>query len=97
MNTSSVKLCFCLKKSNNQEKDLLFEFQRLQRYVSCERQLAGCTRGWGGVGGARTLRQRPKSVGALYCFLPQIREKTLQSSRSASSCRCLGSYKKGPR
>lgn len=35
--------------------------------------------------------QKPKSVGALYCFLPAIREKTLQSSRSARNCRCLGS------
>lgn len=33
-------------------------------------------------------------MGALYCFLPESREKTLQSSRSASSCRCLGSCKK---
>lgn len=32
-------------------------------------------------------------MGALYCFLPESREKTLQSSRSASSCRCLGSCK----
>lgn len=35
--------------------------------------------------------QSPWSVGALYCFFPEIREKMLLSSRSASSCRCLGS------
>lgn len=39
--------------------------------------------------------QKPKSVGALYCFLPVITENTLQSSRSASSCRCLGSCEEG--
>lgn len=88
---SQCETMFLFKKGNSREKGLLFEFQRLWRYVSCECWRAGCTRGWGG--GARTLRQRPNSVGALYCFLPESREKTLQSSRSASSCRCLGSCK----
>ena len=46
--------------------------------------------GWG----CGTFKQKPKSVGALYCLRPVIREKTLQSSRSASSCRCLGSCEK---
>lgn len=39
----------------------------------------------------RTFMQNSKSVGALCSFLPVITVKTLLSSRSASSCKCLGS------
>lgn len=52
---------------------------------------AGCRARRGG----RTFRQKPNSVGVWYCFLPEITEKTLQSSRSASSCKCLGSCEGG--
>jgi len=38
-----------------------------------------------------TFMQNSKSVGALWSFLPVITVKTLLSSRSASSCKCLGS------
>lgn len=45
---SQCETMFLFKKGNSREKGLLFEFQRLWRYVSCERWRAGCTRGWGG-------------------------------------------------
>ena len=48
-----------------------------------------------GPAGRGTFMQKPWSVGAPYCFLPAVREKTLLSSKPASSCRCLGSCGKG--